>query len=401
MIFRKVNLAVLATGLLLLSSCHSEPQFENNGKPSASIDAKRSTDEDRNDDDAVDEPVSVAGAFLFCAIDQDLPVSQESNSGLGCRLSDKDGRPIVLKKEYKVSAILITIDGQRKQLMLFQSDSIFWHWVYEAPTTELLGGSIEMTSSDEDLIWGEAKRVQIVEKTNDLQAQLDLVYMMIADHEASLADLQADVDSKNQKVDEMKSSVQKLEEEKIQLKEDRDIATKLSEEKTATHKQSVEALKNAEKTLDEITLKLTSATESRDTAAAALMSAEQAILDAQTQQEIDAAIASRDQVLIEFQSAEAMLAEIQASETQAIDDVTIAQKQAEAAKKDMDAANTVLFVATLRLAEGAESHSDAVSDLEDATTLLEEATTARDRVSSKLSELRLEAERLISEIHRQ
>jgi chemotaxis protein histidine kinase CheA len=400
-IWDSLLILLLFAGMAIVSGCQ-EKNFEKNSNPSASIDAEVEKDDGTKDNEQiVSEPIAVGGAFLYCAMDNGIEVSSDENSGLGCRLTDENDRPIVLKRDFAVTTFLTRADGSSRELQPSAVTSIYWHWVYEAPTNELVGGSIKMTSEAEGVIWGEAKTVAIAEADNDLQNQLDLVYAMIADHEAKVAELQAEADEAEAKWDTSQTFATQAEEAKLNAKDTLDSAEIQYDTAKDEYAQAMSAVASADDQLATATNEKSSANESLVAAKAALADAEQALADAATEDEIDAAEAERAQAAADVQAAETNLAEATQKEADAQQALDSAINSRDNTKVQMDSAKADRDTAKDNYRGKVALHTTAEYFLERAQKVLDEATEALEKVTTELEALRAEAERLKTELENQ
>ncbi|MFW7381509.1 MAG: hypothetical protein ACOH5I_22060 [Oligoflexus sp.] len=363
-------LLILCSAFFVLLGGCQDNSFERKPPAAASIDAAAEDYEINDEEPLASEPISVAGAFLSCAIDPTIEVSSEENSGLGCRLTDENNKPIVLPRNFEVTTTLIKADGTSREIPPSPITSIYWHWVYESPTRDLVGGSITMTSNAEGVLWGEAKTVVITEADNNLQNQLDLVYAMIAEHEASVANLQVKVDESTKKRDQFQKNETQAKQEKDSIKIEMD---NLKIEYKNAKVQYDQAMSAANSAMDQLAVaeaaRLQAAADletAADVQAAEARLADAVQKEAEAQQILDNAIISRDNAKIQMDSE----------------------------KADFDTAkgnhNNMIGI-----------HTTAVVFLQRANKVLEEDIAALEKVTDDLEALRAEAERLKAELEKQ
>jgi len=387
---------ILLVTWLFLSGCQEPPSFENRSKSSATIDAKGNKgDENAEEEFGVDEPISVGGAFLFCAFDDAIAASSEDQSIVGCRLKDQNDRPIVLERDFEVTTILVSADGfSRREIERSAISNIFWHWVYEAPTSEVAGGKIEMSSNAEGVIWGEVKVVQIAESDNDLQSRLNLVYMMIDDYEISLANLEKDLDYRKRRLEKNQVNEKNQDNEKT-------VASRALQSATSQHQLTETNYDEANREVTNFNTQWSTAVSEKEkvtkdlaAAQAVLTAAEQAVIDAPTPENISAAEAARTNV----QAADTNLINATAKESQIRQLLEDSIGRSDDTKSKMDVAKAQRDTAQNKYNEKFLLHQSALSALERATKKHEEALAARDKVARELADLQAEAERLKNEL---
>ncbi|MBQ49989.1 MAG: hypothetical protein CMP10_21595 [Zetaproteobacteria bacterium] len=248
-----------ATAISLFVSSCSEDTF------SSTRIKKSATFEEDGVDSEIDMPVSVAGAFLYCQIDDDIEV-EENESALGCRLTNNGRIPIILKAPITVNAKLKKANGTEE---ILTEDpklmSALWHWVYVHPTADLIGGSIVMDSDDPDFIWGTTKEIAIVEDAASTRIELADVEFLITNYENEIEQQKIEVETHK----EIKQTKENRLAEKTQNRDN-------AQQKVDTNKEALEAANLKKDTA--ATILTLSDTNKQSTAALAIQSQETANL---------------------------------------------------------------------------------------------------------------------------
>lgn len=322
--------ASLILGIAFLSACQESALNAPSKDSSISTD---SGDLVLEDDETISEPISVAGAFLYCSVDDRIETT-EISTAVGCRLMSEDSRPIILNRDFSVVAQLVKPDGSQIALQQSIVESVFWSWIFEVSNEDLKGSSISMTTSDGGVVWGEDKVIEIdLDNANEV-ARFNMLTSLVEEYEAQLAIEEAKVLEKEGKVEDNEGFVASSKDNRDQRRVETasaqaDYNEKLAgfEAAMAAHVEKTAALEAAELEeqdaaqleVDAAAGVLATALVERDSAGSALDTATSAQNNAQgvyvlslgklkkSKESRDEAIAARDKVKLDLEMARSEL----------------------------------------------------------------------------------------------
>ena len=144
--------AFIATLALFAQSCSPTGGFSTGTLPKKKTDADGSRkltdikdrDTSEDDDETVNEPVMVSGAYLVCALDPSVK-ADKGGSGAGCRIQNhQTGQKMTIPPQVDAQiAVYDVFNISIESSIAYRPAADRWHWTFEIPSKELAGAKAE------------------------------------------------------------------------------------------------------------------------------------------------------------------------------------------------------------------------------------------------------------------